>query len=126
MPTDYKDLNTAYEEDWQLLQKPIPKEKEKPNLATERDDYFRKYRTFVVLLWLALNGILVAVVSSFQLANAIAPDETKTNSQYYLSANFYVSSRFFVTLLFIVAGLGAVRLVGATIYQFQALFLRGR
>ena len=126
MPTDQKDLNQAWEEDWAEIQKPAPKAESKPDPSTVRDDYYKQFRTNVVLGWVLSNGALIAAISSTQLANLLAPSDTITNTQKASVSNFYVSNKFFSFVLYSVAALAAFRFFGSMVYLVQAVFGRGR
>jgi len=125
MPTDQKDLNQAYDEDWAELQKPAEKEVTKADASTVRDDYYKQFRTNVVLAWILTNGALIAAISSTQLANLLAPSQTQVTTHATVN-NFYVSNKFFSFVLYSVAALAMFRFIGSFVYIVQAVFGRGR
>ncbi|KAI9142080.1 chitin synthase-domain-containing protein [Paraphysoderma sedebokerense] len=80
-----------------------PPVKSKRDAKTKQDDYFKLFRTNWVLLWITLNGILIA----FLTTNLLDPKFAKT---------------YLVALFFSVAGLSLIRFTGAMLYLvFRAL-----
>lgn len=108
IPTDRKDINANYDVFVRELQTPRPKANATPDAKTKQEDYFRSFRTNVVLFWFLCNGILIVGLTNIQLV-AIISDNFKFDltgdSNPYLKFMFYS-----------VAGLGAVRFVGSTWY----------
>lgn len=126
IPTDQKDINKAYEEDLEILRTPPPPEEQKVDAKTAQDDYYKQFRTNVVLAWILTNGALVAAISSTQLATLLSPSETRMIGGQTSASNFFVSNRFFSFVLYSVAALAAVRFIGSFIYILFAVFGRGR
>jgi chitin synthase len=126
IPTDQKDINQAYEEDCQALATPPPKETSKPDAKTAQEDYYKQFRTNIVLAWLLTNGALVAVISSTQFATLLSPADLRQLPGQASSQNFFVSNKFFAFVLYSVAALALVRFIGSFIYIMLAIFGRGR
>ncbi|KAI8843154.1 chitin synthase-domain-containing protein [Chytridium lagenaria] len=64
IPSDMTDINTGYDRFVQALRAPRPDEKAKRDVKTKQEDYFKNFRTKVILWWLFTNGVLVIVLCS--------------------------------------------------------------
>ncbi|KAJ8691954.1 Chitin synthase 4 [Pleurotus ostreatus] len=106
VPTAETDINAAYEDAIQLLSSKPPKVESKPDAATQQEDYYRTFRTNVLLAWTLSNGLLAAIIV------------TTTNKD---SNNAGVKG-YMAFLLYSVAGLAFVRFVGSTVYMVIRLF----
>jgi len=63
VPTEQKDINAAYEDALHVLQQKPPKVDQTRDAATKQEDYYRSFRTNVLLVWTLSNGLLAAVVT---------------------------------------------------------------
>ncbi|CAE6378425.1 unnamed protein product [Rhizoctonia solani] len=104
VPTDQRDINAAYEDAMAVLNSKPPVEDQKRDAATKQEDYYRSFRTNVLLSWTLSNALLAAVVTS----------ATKTNTT---AVGGYMSF-----ILYSVAGLAAFRFIGSTAYMIIRLF----
>ncbi|KDN43748.1 hypothetical protein RSAG8_05938, partial [Rhizoctonia solani AG-8 WAC10335] len=104
VPTDQRDINAAYEDAMAVLNSKPPVENTKRDAATKQEDYYRSFRTNVLLSWTLSNALLAAVVTS----------ATKTNAT---AVGGYMSF-----ILYSVAGLAAFRFIGSTAYMIIRLF----
>jgi chitin synthase len=108
IPTERKDINANYDIFVREIQAPRPKASSTPDAKTKQDDYFRSFRTNVVLFWFFCNAILIVALTN-QLFVAELNKRTRIDvdgqSNTYLKFIFYS-----------VAGLGAIRFVGSTLY----------
>ncbi|PPQ85223.1 hypothetical protein CVT25_009840, partial [Psilocybe cyanescens] len=109
VPTDEKDINALYEDAIHVLNTKPPKVESKPDKGTQQEDYYRSFRTNVLLAWVLTNGLLGAAITS---TNAKA-----SNGGANKAVNGYMSF-----LLASVAGLAFIRFVGATTYMVVRLF----
>ncbi|EUC63124.1 class II chitin synthase, partial [Rhizoctonia solani AG-3 Rhs1AP] len=64
VPTDQRDINAAYEDAMAVLNSKPPVEDQKRDAATKQEDYYRSFRTNVLLSWTLSNALLAAVVTS--------------------------------------------------------------
>jgi len=98
MPSEQLDIDSGYDEALRNLRD--RKEVAAPEVseAQQQDDYYRSVRTYVVIVWLGFNAVLVMVVSE-------AYGNTHVSDNYYLS-----------TILWTVAGLALFRAIGSTSY----------
>jgi len=126
VPSDQKDINKAYEEDLQVLSTPPPKETQTVDSKTAQEDYYKQFRTNVVLAWLITNGGLIAAITSTQLASLLSPSSNQIVASQVSVDNFFVSNMFFSFVLYSVAALAAFRFVGSFIYLVFAIIGRGR
>ncbi|KAH9480087.1 Chitin synthase 4 [Psilocybe cubensis] len=109
VPTDEKDINALYEDAIHVLNSKPPKVESKPDKGTQQEDYYRSFRTNVLLAWVLTNGLLGAAITS---TNVKASDGGANKA-----VNGYMSF-----LLASVAGLAFIRFVGASTYMIVRLF----
>jgi len=102
VPTSEKDINALYEDAIHVLNTKPPKEEPKVDTNTQQEDYYRNFRTNVLLAWTLTNGLLAAAITS----TAGKADAQK------------VVSGYMAFLLFSVAGL-------ACEYSFALCWLAG-
>ncbi|KAK0183781.1 glycosyltransferase family 2 protein [Armillaria mellea] len=108
-PTTPEERNAAYDDALHVLRTKPPKVDSKPDASTHQEDYYRTFRTNVLLAWTLSNALLGAAIVT---ANNKASDSGAANS-----VKGYMSF-----LLFSVAALAFVRFVGATTYLIIRLF----
>jgi len=109
VPTAETDINAAYEDALHVLTTKPPPVVSKPDPATQQEDYYRTFRTNVLLAWTLSNALLAAVITT-TIGSAAVKGANSTTSGYT------------AFLLFSVAGLAFVRFVGATTYMVVRLF----
>ena len=103
MPSEQLDIDSGYDEALRNLRD--RKEVAKPDIseATLQDDYYRSVRTYVVIVWLSFNAVLVMVVS-----------EAYSNT--HVANNLYLSF-----ILWTVAGLALFRAIGSSAHLFISI-----
>jgi len=106
-----KRISIRYEDAIHVLNTKPPKAESKVDASTKQEDYYRTFRTNVLLAWVLSNGILAAVIVS---TNAKA----STGSG---GANNAVNG-YMAFLLYSVAILALVRFIGSTTYMVVRLF----
>ena len=109
-PVDQTDINRAYEEAVNTLSKPHVEEDQKRDASTKQEDYYRAFRTRVVLAWIFSNAALVVAITSTSAdLDKLVPQTERTN--------FYMAF-----VLWSVAGLAGFRFVGSCIYLIFRIF----
>lgn len=109
VPTAETDINAAYEDALHVLTTKPPPVMSKPDPATEQEDYYRTFRTNVLLAWTLSNALLAAAITT---TTGSAADKGASST----------TSGYTAFLLYSVAGLAFVRFVGATTYMVVRLF----
>lgn len=107
VPTEDADLNTQYEKELTTFASKLKIEKKIPSPEDKQEDYYKGFRSIVVLVWMFMNLALCAVVLSVGgLQVLVDPDEQeRVNNE---RTKIYLS-----TVLWSVAGLSAFRFIGA-------------
>jgi chitin synthase len=109
VPTTETDLDAAYEDAIHVLSTKPPKEAPKQDPATQQEDYYRSFRTNVLLAWTLSNALLGAGIVA-ATGNAATKGSAAT-------VNGYMAF-----ILFSVAGLAFIRFIGSTSYMLIRLF----
>ncbi|KAF8585057.1 glycosyltransferase family 2 protein [Ramaria rubella] len=111
VPTEDRDINAAYEDAIHVLSTKPPKAESKPDPATQQEDYYRQFRTNVLLAWTLSNALLAAVILSATGSAASASGGASSTVNGYMSF-----------VLFSVAGLAFTRFCGSSAYMLIRLF----
>jgi len=114
IPNDDGDLNAQYAAECRLLQAKAPVEKRIPSASEKQEDYYKGFRSAVVLLWMICNIALAAVVL-----------ETGGNSNLTLTGSQDNSSKattYMAVVLWSVAALSAFRFIGAMWFLIVRMF----
>ncbi|KAI0345496.1 glycosyltransferase family 2 protein [Trametopsis cervina] len=109
VPTEEKDIDAAYEDAIEVLSAKPLKSDSKPDPQTEQEDYYRAFRTKVLLVWTLSNALLAAIIVT---ATGKASEKGAHNT-----VNGYMAF-----ILFSVAGLAFIRFIGSTSYMLVRLF----
>ncbi|KAF9363063.1 Chitin synthase, class 1 [Mortierella sp. NVP85] len=108
MPVSSADINEAYDEAIAELSHKVPEVHQSRSAATKQDDYYRGFRTRLVMAWIGSNGLLVALICSSAIEKKLTmPD----------GSNAYLAG-----IMWSVFGLSLFRFLGSTIYLFFSLF----
>ncbi|KAI9268533.1 chitin synthase 1 [Helicostylum pulchrum] len=109
LPTEQKDLNEIYEEACSELAKPAVQEKQRRDAKTKQQDYYRAFRTRLVLSWIISNLVLVVIITNATTFDWIGTFEARSTA--YLGF-----------ILWSVAGLAAIRFIGSSLYLVLRIF----
>lgn len=110
LPTEQKDLNEIYEEACLDLSKEFVPEKQHRDAKTKQEDYYRAFRTRLVISWIISNLLLVVIITNTTTFND-ALGTYQARSAAYLGF-----------VLWSVAALAAIRFVGSTLYLILRVF----
>ncbi len=84
------------------------KEGGKRDASTKQEDYFRQFRTNVVIFWFASNAALIYIMTADKITSKIFPSLTETGVHPYLTGLFWS-----------IAALSVIRFIFSTLYLFQ-------
>lgn len=114
IPTDDQDLNQQYTAELKMIDSKAPKEKREFSASEKQEDYYKGFRSAVVLFWIGCNVALVAAIlgsgGNSTLTLAGSTDQTSKATTYLL------------VVLWSVAGLSAFRFVGAMWFLIVRMF----
>lgn len=105
IPQDDGDLNAQYDLEIKKISEKAPKEVKIPNAAEKQEDYYKGFRSAVVLVWMFCNFALCAVVLStagLERVNVKSQEDENQRATIYMAV-----------VLWSVAGLSLFRFVGA-------------
>lgn len=105
IPQDDGDLNDQYEKELSLFSLKAPKEERKRDAKTDQEDYYKGFRSVVVLVWMFSNLALAAVVLSTAGLERVSPNSVTSGNQR--------STIYMAVVLWSVAGLSLFRFIGA-------------
>lgn len=112
IPTDDTDLNAQYEAEMRKIVVKAPPEKRIHSPSEKQEDYYKGFRSGVVLFWLVCNFALVAVVLSTAGVDRInTKTDATTKSTIYLAV-----------VLWSVAGLSLFKFIGAMWFLIVRMF----
>ncbi|KAL8695526.1 MAG: hypothetical protein Q9224_003389 [Gallowayella concinna] len=114
IPQDDGDLNAQYEHEMALISVKAPKEKRVFSESEKQEDYYKGFRSAVVLVWMFCNFALGAVVLSAGGLEKVAVGKSRDETQ---RATIYMA-----VVLWSVAGLSAFRFVGAMWFLIVRVF----
>ncbi|KAJ3275492.1 Chitin synthase, class 2 [Terramyces sp. JEL0728] len=118
MITDHKDINTNYEKFIKNLNEPRPNENKKRDANTKMEDYFKNFRTRVVLSWIFSNAIVIILMTNQYVLKAI--QKPFLLNPIDKGANTQTGNPFLEFIFWSVAGLSLIRAIGS----FSYLILR--
>jgi chitin synthase len=107
-PTDDADLNTQYETELRAFSTKWKEDKKAPSPSDKQEDYYKGFRSGVVLFWMFCNlGLSALVLQAGGLELTVSnPDEAQAKQNE--AATIYLA-----VVLYSVAGLAAFRFIGA-------------
>ncbi len=106
IPLDDGDLNDQYEAEMRVISAKAPKEVSSVSPSEKQEDYYKGFRSMVVLFWIFSNLSLAAVILSTGLDQLYQGDASQTEES---RAVIYMK-----VILFSVAALSLFRFIGAT------------
>lgn len=109
IPQDDGDLNAQYDAEINRIRVKAPKEKRVFSESERQEDYYKGFRSAVVLVWMFCNFALGAVVLSAGGLERVNVGGGKTGSE----SEVQRSTIYMAVVLWSVAGLSAFRFVGA-------------
>ncbi|KAF1808020.1 chitin synthase [Eremomyces bilateralis CBS 781.70] len=116
IPTDDADLNTQYETECRVFASKYEVPKKIPSPSDKQEDYYKGFRSAVVLLWMFTNLALCAVVlATGGLQVSVDPEKRDEDSNN--RAKIYMA-----VILWSVAGLSMVRFIGALWFLIVRMF----
>ncbi|KAL9538021.1 hypothetical protein MBANPS3_011259 [Mucor bainieri] len=86
---------------------------------TKQDDYYRGFRTRLVLTWIGCNAILVAFVTSGSFQSLLPNSEQKQLPEDYSNA---IGTAYTGFILWMVAAMAAFRFIGSLLYLILRCF----
>ncbi|KAI5288890.1 Chitin synthase, class 1, partial [Ascosphaera atra] len=115
LPQDDGDLNAQYDAEILKFQSKPPKEEYKPSEQDKQEDYYRGFRSAVLLVWITCNFALCAVVLNTAGFDRI--EVKKDDNAFTQNSTIYMA-----VILWSVAGLSFFRFCGAMWYLFVRAF----
>ena len=112
IPTDDGDLNAQYEAEMRKIVSKAPPEKRTHTASEIQEDYYKSFRSRVVIFWLVCNFGLVAVVLSTAGLERVSSGSSGTSR----------SAIYLAVVLWSVAGLSAFKFVGAMWFLIVRMF----
>ncbi|KAF2203157.1 hypothetical protein GQ43DRAFT_470221 [Delitschia confertaspora ATCC 74209] len=115
-PTDDADLNTQYESELRTFSTKYVEPKKNPSPEDKQEDYYKGFRSMVVLFWMFCNLALCALV--LQTGGLeITVEEGEEKEEKTQNAAIYLA-----VVLWSVAGLAAFRFIGAMWFLVVRMF----
>jgi chitin synthase len=109
LPTDEADLNTQYEKELNEFARPYKPPVKPPSDDDKKEDYYKGFRSVIVLAWMFTNLALCSVVlQTGGMQVVINPNKSAAEQNADNNAKIYLS-----VVLWSVAGLSAFRFLGA-------------
>ena len=116
IPQDDGDLNQQYDDQMKIISQKAPKEASTISADDKQQDYYKGFRSGVVLVWLMTNLGLVAAILSTDVNDLSVSDAEQTVEQR--------SIIYMQVILFSVAALSAFRFIGAMWFLILRLVSR--
>jgi chitin synthase len=126
VPSKDEDIDHEYDRVLKILAKPRPEEKQKRDASTKQEDYYKSFRTRVVLAWLISNlALIVGILHSNTSITGISVSGSPTTANVYLTVGMSlidIEILTFSLVLWSVAALAAFRFIGSMLYLIIRLF----
>lgn len=114
IPTDDADLNTQYESELRTFATKFQPPEKSVSDQTKHEDYYKGFRSAVVLAWMFCNLAVAAVVTN---AGGVLSDDADTSTAEDDRSTIYMG-----VVLYSVAGLAVVRFTGACWFLVVRVF----
>ncbi|RDW91296.1 chitin synthase 1 [Coleophoma crateriformis] len=118
LPTDDGDLNAQYEAEMRKIVMKAPPEKREFSPSEKQEDYYKGFRSRVVIFWLICNFALVAVVLSTAGLDRLSSSSSSSST----SSTNSKSTIYLLVVLWSVAGLSAFKFIGAMWFLIVRMF----
>ena len=105
IPDNDGSLNDQYDEQMKIISQKAPKEVKNISAEDKQSDYYKGFRSGVVLVWIFSNLVLAAAILSTDIDDLDVSNKNQNEEQ---RAIIYMQ-----VILFSVAGLSAFRFIGA-------------
>jgi len=123
IPSDDGDLNAQYEAEMRKFISKAPPEKREFTASEKQEDYYKGFRSGVVIFWLICNfGLAAAVLSTGGLSRISAQNETSTDGTTTTIDDTEKSNIYMAVVLWSVAGLSAFKFIGAMWFLIVRMF----
>lgn len=126
IPSKDEDIDNEYDRALKILAKPRPEEKQKRDASTKQEDYYKSFRTRVVLAWLITNlALIIGILHSNTNITGISVNGSQTTANIYLTVGMSYERVEMLTLFLVlwsVAALAAFRFIGSMLYLIIRLF----
>jgi chitin synthase len=124
IPTDDGDLNHVYEQELVKFSSKAPEEKREVSASEKQEDYYKGFRSGVVIFWLVCNFALVATVQSTAgLERLGSGSSSDANAAAEEAADATRKSTIYMAVvLWSVAGLSAFKFIGAMWFLIIRMF----
>lgn len=124
IPTDDGDLNAQFDAEIRKFGLKAPEEKREFSASEIQEDYYRGFRSRVVLFWIVCNFGLVASVLSTAGLSRLMSDKKSTNLDNQSSSTIVDnrSTIYLAIVLWSVAGLSAFKFLGSMWFLLVRMF----
>jgi chitin synthase len=120
IPTDDADLNTSYENELRTFSTKYTPPKRVIGEQEKHEDYYKGFRSAVVIAWMFCNLLLAAVVLNIGGVQRISRDEDAIEDPEAIENAR--ATTYMAVVLYSVAVLAAVRFIGAVWFLITRLF----
>jgi len=122
IPTDDADLNTQYESELKVFSSKYVPPKKVVSDEQKHEDYYKGFRSAVVLAWMFCNLALAAVVLNAGGIQNFGQDSSNASSETESEADNAKATIYMAVILYSVAVLAAVRFIGSCWFLVGRLF----
>jgi len=85
VPSKDEDIDHEYDRVLKILAKPRPEEKQKRDASTKQEDYYKSFRTRVVLCWIIMNlALIVGILHTNTGLSVVSVSNSASTANIYL------------------------------------------